>query len=76
MSESISKEDMDTISAAKSKIELSAANARVADLEYRNIVQQIFLKYGLKLEDQVDISGNIIRKELPKEKQSNEEVTK
>lgn len=61
--------DMAQISAAKSKVALAvseaektSANAKIADLEYRVLVQHIFLKYGMSVNDRIeDNNGQIIR---------------
>jgi len=71
--EFISQEDMDVINKQKavvrasvSEAEKQTANAKIADLEYRSTVQHIFLKYGLKLTDQInDVDGRIIRTQEP-----------
>jgi hypothetical protein len=67
--EFISQDDMDNINKQKASVraavaeaEKHTASAKIADLEYRNAIQTIFLKYGLKLTDQInDVDGRIIR---------------
>lgn len=71
--EFIDPDDMAQISAAKSKVALAvseaektSANAKIADLEYRVLVQHIFLKYNMSVNDRIeDGNGQIIR--VPKE---------
>lgn len=79
----ISQEDMTQIAAAKVKVQLATtlaekniAEAKCADLEYRSLVQHIFIRYGLKVTDRIDDNtGEIKREEVteePKSEVSNE----
>ena len=78
MEEIISPEDINKITMAKVKLQLAiaqaektTAEARVADLEYRSLVQHIFLSYGLKMTDRIDdATGRILREGDPQEVQA------
>lgn len=69
--ETISKEDMEILNKGKATVQNSllraekvAAEAKIADLEYRMLVQHIFLKYNMGLNDTIDDStGEIKRKD-------------
>lgn len=70
--EFVSQEDMGIINKAKVEVqnalqaaEKQTAIAKIADLEYRNIIQQVFIKYGLKLTDQINEQGLILRVSVP-----------
>jgi hypothetical protein len=47
---------------AVSRAEKAGADARIADLEYRSLVQQVFIKYGLKTTDRIDEQTGVITK--------------
>lgn len=67
--EFVNQEDMTAISQAKNRLALAvseaekaAANAKIADLEYRSTVQHIFIKYNMAITDRIDDStGEIFR---------------
>lgn len=80
--EAISKEELMNISNAKLKTVLAVAEAqkaasaaRVAELEYSNLLQQIFIKYGMKLTDTIDEKTGAIKRtsvEASEESSNNE----
>lgn len=70
----ISSEDLDAIAQAKIRVQLAvshaektAAEARVMDLEYKTLVQHIFIKYGLKVTDKIDDGSGIITRSTDEE---------
>lgn len=71
VSQEVSQEDLQAFKAAKNKTTLLTAKAekaileaRVAELEEKNIVLQLYLKYKLESSDSVDeITGKITKKE-------------
>jgi hypothetical protein len=63
----LTDEERNIIAAAKNRAILSAtqadkavAEAKVAELEYRNIIQQIFIRYGLTVNDTIEEKTGII----------------
>lgn len=74
--EFISVEDMNTITNAKIKAQVTllnaqkvAAEAKVAELEYQNLVLQVFDRYDLKADDKIDDqTRKIIRAAKPESK--------
>lgn len=63
----LNDEALKAISNAKSRAILVAAQAdkavaeaKVAELEYRSVIQQAFIKYGLSLNDTIDERTGII----------------
>lgn len=65
----VSPDDMVVLSHAKLRVQLAVsqaekagADARIADLEYRSLVQQVFIKYGLKGTDRIDEKTGVITK--------------
>ncbi|HMC00001.1 MAG TPA: hypothetical protein VKN14_03080 [Flavobacteriaceae bacterium] len=75
--ESITTEEMQEINNAKIRVKLASAEAetaaavaKVTDLEYRSLVQHIFIKYHLGVDDRIDDgTGNIVRGGAKKEGQ-------
>lgn len=67
--EFIDPDDMAKIAAAKNNVTLAVAEyekygskAKIADLEYRGLVQHIFIKYGMSINDRIeDSTGQITR---------------
>lgn len=47
--------------------EKAAAQNELADLQYKYIVLQIYMKYGLSPKDGIDEEGNIIKGEIANE---------
>ncbi len=45
---------------AKSRAEQAAAEAHVAALEYRSVIQQVFIRYGLKETDRIDDKTGVV----------------
>lgn len=67
--DAITKEELMNIANAKLKTVLavaeaqkSASEARVAELEYSSLLQQIFIKYGMKLTDAIDEKTGAIKR--------------
>lgn len=67
--DAISKEELMSISNAKLKTVLAvseaqkaASNARIAELEYSNLLQQIYIKYGMRLTDSIDEKNGTIKR--------------
>ncbi len=69
MEEKISDKDLHKISNAKHKVELAVLTAqkatleaKLADVEFRSLVQQIFIEYNLGEADRIDdATGQITR---------------
>ncbi len=66
--ERLSDEDMLTIERANNKRQIAVANAKAATAEaeaaemgYKNLVMQLFLKYGLSQEDAINPDGTVKR---------------
>jgi hypothetical protein len=78
---SIEENDLQVITTAKQRAisaaqqaEKVVAEAKVAELEYRNVVQQVFLKYGLSLQDRIDENtGLITRPEDEEEEEASDD---
>ena len=78
---SIEENDLQVITTAKQRAisaaqqaEKVVAEAKVAELEYRNVVQQVFLKYGLSLQDRIDeTTGLITRQEDEEEEEASDD---
>jgi len=71
--EYISKEDMETINKAKTAVqdavaiaEKATAQAKIVDLECNSVILRTYIKYGLKMTDQIgNLDGRIIRMDPP-----------
>lgn len=66
--ESLSQEDMLSIERAQAKLELAALTARaasseseLAQMQYKNIIMQLFMKYGLSKSDTINRDGTITK---------------
>jgi len=66
--EKLAEEDRMAIEAAKNQIRLAVSNAKLAlaeqekaDLSYKLVVMQVFMKYGLSSKDSVSEDGSIVR---------------
>ena len=82
----ISKEDLASILKAKEKVALNitladkasaearamVAEARIADLEYRALVQHIFIKHKMSISDRIDDNTGEILHEKKDESEINE----
>jgi len=71
MEEKISKEDVAIVQAYLAKSETAVAQARAvvaemktAELEYRNQILRVYIKYGMSLEDQFDSTTGVITKKV------------
>ncbi len=63
MEDSITKDELHAIGNAKQKAVLTSCEARLAESEAKNLILQIYNKYGLKVgEDQILETGKIVRK--------------
>lgn len=61
--ENILKEDLNALALAKAVAQAKVLDGQKSELEYRNYVLSLFLKYKLSLEDSFDeTSGEIKRK--------------
>lgn len=68
MEEKLSEQDLTTLELAKSKKELALANAKAAlaqndaaELQYKYIILQLYMKYKLTENDSIKESGEIVR---------------
>lgn len=59
----LDKEDMALLQRQKLVAEKALSDARVAELEYRSLVQHIFLKYELKLTDKIDDATGVVTRD-------------
>lgn len=57
----LEERDFLILKTAKAENKSALAQAEVAELSYRNLVLQLFLKYGLTQEDIIDENGNIVK---------------
>lgn len=79
MEEKISPEDFAVIKDLRTKNAFVASRAekaildsRVAELEYKNAILNIYVKYGLGIKDTIDETSGKIIKETKLEKEENE----
>jgi hypothetical protein len=64
----IDEDDLKSVKEAKNKLQIFNLSLKNAELEYRNLVLNIFLKNGLSLTDSFDEqTGKIIIKQVEKE---------
>lgn len=68
MSEKLSDQDRYALDLMKSRRQVALAEAKtaisngeVAELSYKNLVLQLFMKYGLTIDDVVNEDGSIVR---------------
>lgn len=77
--EKIEERDVYNIILAKNKVEIAlveaekyALAAKLADVQYKNVVNNIFMKYGLSKGDTIDDKTGEITREQKKEIEENE----
>lgn len=63
----ISEQDQMVVEVAKSKLLAARSQHETADIAFKHLVLQLFMKYGLKPEDQIKEDGTIVKANVVKE---------